>query len=104
MLGTLIYNEILVVKYFGLNLYTKAALAKEKEGEDAENAKNAAYMASSPAATYDTSRNKRLLARVAAEEEEEYAKDDANSGFVLNTSESDTKNLLNKSELSASDC
>jgi hypothetical protein len=42
-------------------------------------------MHSSPAATYDTGRNKRLLARVAAEEEEEYTKDDANSNFVLNT-------------------
>lgn len=84
-------------------MYTKAALAKESEGEDASNAKNIAYMASSPAATYDTSRNKRLLARVAAEEEEEYAKDDADSKFVLNTSEQE-KNLLNKSDISASDC
>jgi len=102
VLGTLLYNEIVTVSVCGLNNNTKAAIAarKEQSGEDASAAQDAAYMASSPAATYDTSRNKRLLARVAADEQEEYAKDDAKSSFVLNL----TDQAVNKSDISASDC
>ena len=82
------YNEILVIPLFGLNHNTKVALAARAEEEGIDGAKedvNANYMATSPHATYDANRNKRLLAKVAREEEEELRRDD-DQAFVLNTS------------------
>lgn len=87
--------------FCGLNANTKVAIAARKEQLGGAEATNADYMASSPAATYDTSRNKRLLARVAAEEEEELCRDDNKESFVLNTSEIDKRSDNN---VTASDC
>jgi len=67
--GTLVYNEILVIPFFGFNLYTKEAI-KKREGEqpvrgeakqllDDNNAAN--YAAFSPNAGYDASRLKRNI-------------------------------------------
>jgi hypothetical protein len=53
--GTLLYNEIVVVPYFGLDTNTKIAIARRAEDEDkdgVEKAKDQAYFASSPAAPY----------------------------------------------------
>ena len=59
VIGTFIYNEIVIVPIDFMSRNTKGELAK-REGNDA--ADEAAYMSSSPAAAYDNSRNKRNIA------------------------------------------
>ena len=56
--GTLLYNEIVVIPWFGFGDNTKAAMAK-REGKNMTEAND--YMASSPAAAYDSKRNVRNL-------------------------------------------
>ena len=62
MCGTLVYNEIVIVPYFGFDKNTKVAREKrsrrqvETEGDD-----TTGYIAPSPHATYDASRNKRKV-------------------------------------------
>ena len=61
--GTLLYNEIIVLKYFDFDQYTKIALAA-KEGKDTRESEKLLkqdYMASSPHAAYDSNRNIRQL-------------------------------------------
>ena len=57
VVGTLMYNEILIIPYFGLDENTKEKL----EARAAKEKRDANYMATSPGAPYDASRNKRLL-------------------------------------------
>lgn len=64
--GTLVYNEIVVIPYFGFNQNTKAARARREKEEgmlDGNNAEadNPTYQAISPHAGYDASRNKRKV-------------------------------------------
>ena len=61
--GTLLYNEIVVVKYFGFDQYTKEALAKQKGLSDRSAARqqDQEYIATSPSAAYDTQRKARAL-------------------------------------------
>ena len=56
--GTLLYNEIVVIPWFGFGENTKVAIAK-REGKNMTEAND--YMASSPAAAYDSKRNVRGL-------------------------------------------
>ena len=55
--GTLVYNEIVVLPFLGLDQNTKEKLA-QREGT-AKRDQN--YMNTSPGAAYDANRNKRLL-------------------------------------------
>jgi multidrug transporter EmrE-like cation transporter len=65
--GTLVYNEILVVPFFGFDQNTKAARARrEKEEGMLDSNRNtttdgANYQAVSPHAAYDATRNKRKV-------------------------------------------
>lgn len=62
--GTLLYNEIIVIKYWGFDQNTKAAI-KERKATEARVAghkeEEAPYIATSPHAAYDVNRNKRNL-------------------------------------------
>ena len=55
--GTLVYNEILVLPFFGLDQNTKEKLEERNAAEK----RNANYMNTSPGAAYSASRNQRLL-------------------------------------------
>lgn len=55
--GTLVYNEIIVLPFLGLDQNTKEKLAA-RAGTDK---RDASYMNTSPGAAYDANRNKRLL-------------------------------------------
>lgn len=57
--GTLVYNEILIIPFLGLDQNTKEKLA----ARDASAKRDQAYMSTSPGAVYDANRNKRLLDR-----------------------------------------
>ena len=72
--GTLVYNEIVVIPFLGLDKDTKAArAAREAESQGllpGGHAKkslvnttdnNTEYMASSPGAPYDANRNRRII-------------------------------------------
>ena len=66
--GTLVYNEIVVIRYMGFDLNTKAALAKrERAGllddrhKDSDAGEEPAYIAQSPHAAYDAARQKRKV-------------------------------------------
>ena len=52
--GTLLYNEIIILPFWGFDKYTKVALA-------GKSAADANYMGLSPGAGYDDNRNKRAL-------------------------------------------
>lgn len=58
VVGTLMYNEIVIFPCLGFNQYTKDALAK-REGKGEGDTAN--YMATSPHAAYDANRNVRGL-------------------------------------------
>jgi drug/metabolite transporter (DMT)-like permease len=63
--GTLLYNEIIVLKFWGFDQYTKTAL-KEREGKDMRagvRQQDQEYVATSPGAVYDSKRNIRQLER-----------------------------------------
>lgn len=55
--GTLVYNEILVLPFLGLDQNTK----EKREARDAAAKRDANYLSASPGAPYDANRNKRLL-------------------------------------------
>ena len=57
--GTLMYNEIVVLPFWGFDQYTKVAL----EAREGPSKRNAAYMTTSPGAGYSAQRNQRLLQR-----------------------------------------
>jgi drug/metabolite transporter (DMT)-like permease len=69
VIGTLVYNEIVVVPYFGFDKYTKVALAKKKDADGRTSARQQ-YMATSPAAVYDGTRKERAIAAKMAEHQE----------------------------------
>ena len=55
--GTLLYNEIIILPFLGLDANTKDKL----EARAAAEKRDASYMSTSPGAPYDANRNKRLL-------------------------------------------
>ena len=55
--GTLLYNEIIVLPFWGFDQWTKVAI----EAREGKAKRDANYMASSPGAPYSASRNQRLL-------------------------------------------
>ena len=55
--GTLVYNEILILPFLGLDKNTKDKI----EARDAAAKRDAQYLSASPGAPYDANRNKRLL-------------------------------------------
>ena len=57
--GTLMYNEIVVLPFWGFDQYTKVAL----EAREGPSKRNAAYMTTSPGAGYSAQRNQRMLQR-----------------------------------------
>lgn len=59
VLGTLMYNEIVIFPCLGFDQYTKEALSKRKQADTDDTGTK--YFATSPGAAYDTSRNQRLL-------------------------------------------
>jgi hypothetical protein len=62
VLGTLIYNEILILPCEGLNKNTKAnILGRKVDGILDGEAEATGFMSSSPAAPYDSNRNKRNI-------------------------------------------
>ena len=58
--GTLIFNEIIVIRYFGFDVYTAEAIAKRKH-IDGKEAQDENYVSLSPHAAYDSKRNQRGL-------------------------------------------
>jgi drug/metabolite transporter (DMT)-like permease len=67
--GTLMYNEIVVIPYFGYDQWTKDAIANRKGATDRASQKeaDANYIATSPGAAYDSKRNIRQLQKKAEE-------------------------------------
>jgi hypothetical protein len=60
--GTLLYNEIVELPFFGFNYMTKRAIAERNEDSALpEDLKDVGYMATSPHAAYDSNRNKRAI-------------------------------------------
>lgn len=62
--GTLVYNEIVVVPFWGFDKNTRAALEKRKQllgSDNIDGIDGAGYMGLSPGAAYDANRNKRIL-------------------------------------------
>ena len=81
--GTLLYNEIIVLPFWGLDQNTK-----EKRAErDGKSKRDAEYMsATSPHAAYDANRNKRLLMK---QDDKHYAQvGDDGRDFDMNHSDS----------------
>jgi hypothetical protein len=67
-LGTLVYNEILVIPFWGFDKNTKVAIEKRKKEEQGRGNYDAIeskleqdYISQSPHAIYDYNRNKRAL-------------------------------------------
>jgi len=60
LLGTLVYNEILIIPFFGFDENTKEAIAKRNR-ENPASATDANYVSLSPHAAYDAQRQKRAL-------------------------------------------
>lgn len=56
VIGTLMFNEIVVLPFWGFNTYTADAIKARKEEVDSNG-----YMATSPQAGYSATRNQRLL-------------------------------------------
>lgn len=85
--GTLLYNEIIVLPCGGFDLYTKEALAKNKKIDPEE---EVGYMATSPQAAYDASRNKRALKvkeSMASRRQEEEIEEDDQQQYLMNTAD-----------------
>ena len=61
VIGTLMYNEILVIPYLGFDQNTKEAIAKRAK-ENGEEATDGQYTSLSPHAAYDSKRNQRGVA------------------------------------------
>ena len=76
--GTLMYNEILIIPFWGFDQYTKEKL-EEREGAKK---RDQTYMNTSPGAGYDSNRNKRLLEK---QEDKHYGKvADDNDDYDMN--------------------
>ena len=89
VLGTLIYNEILIVPFLGFDQNTAVAIAARKNRGNSklgEEETNAQYMATSPQAAYDSTRNQRQLARQMEQAENEY-KQAPDADYNLNLSD-----------------
>ena len=82
ILGTLVYNEILVLPCGGFDQWTKEAIAQR----DGASKKNQNYMATSPGAAYSSQRNQRLLQKGDDQHYEELG-DDADE-YQMNNSDS----------------
>ena len=62
VIGTLVYNEIVIIRYFGFDLNTREAIEKRKKlNGDLEDGETPAYTGLSPQAAYDAQRNKRSI-------------------------------------------
>lgn len=75
VLGTLIYNEILIVPFFGFDQNTAVAIAARKNRGNSkvgQEEADAAYVALSPAAAYDSKRNQRQLNKQMEKAEQDY--------------------------------
>ena len=60
--GTLVYNEILILPISALNYNTKVKQAeREQDGEALESVRDMNYIALSPGAAYDNTRNLRNI-------------------------------------------
>lgn len=59
--GTLVFNEIVVLEFWGFDENTAAAIAKRKRKGGVEDDMKANYVSLSPHAAYDTQRNQRNL-------------------------------------------
>ena len=59
--GTLIFNEIVVLRFAGFDENTKEAIAKRQRKGGVEEAMKENYVSLSPAAKYDSQRAKRAL-------------------------------------------
>ena len=73
--GTLVYNEILIIPFWGFNTNTKQAIKKRQvtvDGEKIESMdeKDANYISLSPHAGYDATRNQRIIQHKMEEEHE----------------------------------
>ena len=67
--GTLVYNEIIILPILGFDKYTRVAFEKKESSKAAliEHAQETAdheYLAISPHAGYDATRNKRALEKI----------------------------------------
>ena len=76
--GTLIYNEIVILPFWGLDANTKDKLEARAAGEK----RDANYMATSPGAAYSSQRNKRLLQKVG---DEHYDQVEDSNEYQMNT-------------------
>lgn len=78
--GTLMYNEIFELPFWGFNEWTKRAIAaRNQDSANPEDLKDESYMATSPHAAYDSNRNKRAIADATKEEKD--------GDFLLNTAD-----------------
>ena len=83
--GTLLYNEILVLPFWGLDQNTKEKIAER----DGKAKRDAGYMsATSPHAPYDANRNKRLLMKTDDEHYDQIADDGREYDMNMNHSDS----------------
>ena len=76
VIGTLVFNEILVMPFLEFDQYTRPALERKRRAEektkllaDNNEATAANYSGLSPHASYDASRNQRAIERKRQEEE-----------------------------------
>lgn len=78
VIGTLLFNEIVVFPYWGFDQNTKAAIKKREasEGRFSARVDGTDYVATSPNAAYDSTRKERALQKKLAEREEMMGRDD----------------------------
>lgn len=79
--GTLLYNEIVVLPFWGFDQYTKVKL----EERDASKKRDADYTATSPHAPYSAARNQRLLQKT--EDDHYKVVDECEDDYQMNASE-----------------
>lgn len=82
--GTLVYNEILVLPFWGLDHNTKEKL----EQRNASAKRDAAYMGLSPGAGYNANRNKNLLMRNKDQHYDQVEDEEEENDFNMNASDS----------------
>ena len=81
--GTLVYNEILVLPFWGLDKNTKVALS----ARDGAKKRDMAYMQTSPGAAYSSQRNQRLLMKADDEHYDVPAGKDDDIEYKMNASD-----------------
>lgn len=79
--GTLLYNEIFVIPFWGFDANTKEKIAARAGAEK----RDANYSGASPAAPYDANRNKRLLQKKADEHYDKVGEEE-DTDFNMNAS------------------